>query len=64
MTAGEIHPSSMSMKKTDLEKQLAKKIAGTGSATGRGNQGTALSRREQALARKRELLEKSRKPKT
>jgi hypothetical protein len=53
----------MSLKKTDLEKLLAKKIAGTGSATSRGNQGTAMSRREQALARKRELLEKSRKSK-
>jgi hypothetical protein len=63
MTAGEIHPCTMSMKKTDLEKHLAKKIAGTGSATARGNQGTALNRREQALARKRELLEKSRKSK-
>ena len=50
----------MSMKKTDLEKHLGKKIAeGTG---GRGGQGTAMSRREQALARKRELLEKHRKP--
>ena len=53
----------MSLKKTDLEKMLAKKIAGTGSATSRGNPNTALSRREQALARKRELLEKSRKSK-
>ena len=53
----------MSLKKTDLEKMLAKKIAANGSSNARGNQGTALSRREQALARKRELLEKSRKPK-
>ena len=53
----------MSMKKTDLEKLLAKKIAGTGSANARGNQGTALSRREQALARKRELLARQKKSK-
>jgi hypothetical protein len=46
------------MKKSDLEKLKGKKIAGTGSAAARGNQGTALSRREQALARKRELLDK------
>jgi len=46
------------MKKSDLEKLKGKKIAGTGSTTARGNQGTALSRREQALARKRELLDK------
>lgn len=49
----------MSMKKADLEKYLAKKIA-SGTA-GRGGHGTAMSRREQALARKRELLEKRRK---
>jgi hypothetical protein len=54
----------MSLKKTDLEKMLAKKIAGTGSATSRGSPGTALSRREQALERKRQLLEKRRKPKS
>ena len=53
----------MSLKKTDLEKLLAKKIAGTGSTASRGSQGTALSRREQALARKRELLDKRRKSK-
>ena len=53
----------MSFKKTDLEKMLAKKIAGTGSTSSRGDQGTALNRREQALARKRELLEKRRKSK-
>ncbi|MBC8022873.1 MAG: hypothetical protein H7Y14_07125 [Burkholderiales bacterium] len=51
------------MKKTDLEKLKGKKIAGIGSATARGNQGTALNRREQALARKRELLERQRKAK-
>ena len=53
----------MSLKKSDLDKLLGKKIAGTGSTSGRGNQGTALSRREQALQRKRELLEKGRKSK-
>ena len=53
----------MSLKKSDLDKLLGKKISGTGSANSRGNQGTALSRREQALARKRELLEKQRKSK-
>jgi hypothetical protein len=52
----------MSMKKTDLEKHLAKKIASAGTGA-RGNQDTAMSRREQALARKRELLEKRRKTK-
>ena len=51
----------MSMKKTDLEKLQGKKIAGIGSANSRGNQNTALSRREQALARKKELLEKHKK---
>lgn len=53
------------MKKADMEKAKGKKISGTGSATGsaRGGQGSALDKREQALARKRELLEKSRKSK-
>jgi len=51
----------MSMKKTELEKLKGKKIAGIGSATARGDQGTAMSRREQALARKRELLERQRR---
>jgi|KBSMisStaDraftv2_1062788.scaffolds.fasta_scaffold82347_2 hypothetical protein len=50
----------MSMKKTDLEKLLGKKLAGDG-AGHRGGQGMAVSRREQALARKREMLEKSRR---
>jgi hypothetical protein len=44
----------MSMKKTDLEKLLGKKLAGDG-AGHRGGQGMAVSRREQALARKREM---------
>jgi len=51
----------MSMKKADLEKLLGKRL--DGSASGRAGHGTAMSRREQALARKRELLEKSRKKK-
>ena len=51
------------MKKADLEKLKGKRILGTGSATSRGDQGTALNRREQALARKRELMEKHRKGK-
>jgi hypothetical protein len=42
------------MKKADLEKLKGKKIPGT--ATSRGSGGTAVDRREQALARKRELL--------
>ena len=46
------------MKKADLEKLKGKKIGGGTGA--RGNQGVALDRREQALARKRELLEKAR----
>ena len=55
----------MSMKKTELEKLKGKKIEGTGSTASRGDQGTALSRREQALARKRELLlARKRKPGT
>lgn len=49
------------MKKADLEKFLGKKLGG--GAGGRGGHGTAMNRREQALARKRELLEKSRKKK-
>jgi hypothetical protein len=59
-TFGNLH--AMSMKKTDLEKHLAKKIAGE-SAGGRGGPGTAMNRREQALERKRQLLEKHRKSK-
>ena len=50
------------MKKPDLEKVKGKKIGGGGTA--RGNQGVALDRREQALARKRELLERARKGRT
>lgn len=49
------------MKKSELDKQLGKKIGG-GGHLGRGGGGDALSRREQALAQKRELLQKSRKP--
>lgn len=51
------------MKKADLEKLLGKKIAGSGHGSGRGGHGSASSKREQALARKRELLEKARKGK-
>ncbi|HEX6633853.1 MAG TPA: hypothetical protein VF038_07775 [Usitatibacter sp.] len=51
----------MTSKNADLEKQKGKKIAGGGSA--RGGPGAALSKRDQALARKRELLEKGRKSK-
>ena len=51
----------MSLKKSDLDKMLGRKIAGGAGA--RGGQGTAMSRREQALAKKRELLEKHRKSK-
>jgi hypothetical protein len=43
------------MKRTLLEKLKGKKIE-VGSTSSRGNQGTALGRREQALERKRELL--------
>lgn len=44
------------MKKTDLEKHLGKKLAGSSGA--RGGAGTAMSRREQALEAKRALLQK------
>ena len=53
----------MAMKKTELEKRKGKKIeSGVGNAP--GGQGGALDRREQALARKRALLERmaARKP--
>ncbi len=53
----------MSMKKTELEKLKGKRIAGAGFGSARGGQGAALDKREQALARKRELLEKRRKAK-
>ncbi len=49
------------MKKADMEKQKGKKIVGGSGTTARGGHGAALDKREQALARKRELLEKSRK---
>ncbi len=51
----------MSLKKTDLDKLLGKKIAGESSSRGGG--GAAMSRREQALETKRRLLEKHRKSK-
>ncbi|HEY2628493.1 MAG TPA: hypothetical protein VGI57_05165 [Usitatibacter sp.] len=50
------------MKKTDLEKSKAKKIEG-GVSNARGNMSAALDKREQAVARKRELLERQRRPK-
>jgi hypothetical protein len=46
------------MKKADLEKHKGKKILG-GAGMARGGHGAASDKREQALARKRELLEKS-----
>jgi hypothetical protein len=49
------------MKRTQLEKLEGKKIEGAASGA-RGQGATALSRREQALARKRELLEARKKP--
>lgn len=51
----------MSMKKTDLEKMLGKKLGGAANA--RGGHGSAMSKREQALEQKRLLLEKRRKSK-
>jgi len=51
----------MTRKNADLEKQKGKKIAETGSVRGGGV--AALSKREQALARKRELLGKGLKSK-
>jgi hypothetical protein len=51
------------MKKADMEKHKGKKILGSAGSTAGGGQGGALDKREQALARKRELLEKSRKSK-
>lgn len=50
------------MKKSQLEKVKGKKL-GPGLGAARGGQGEALDKREQAMARKRELLEKSRKGK-
>ena len=52
------------MKRADLEKHKGKKILGGSGSTARGGQGAALDKREQALARKRELLQKSRKGKS
>ena len=49
----------MTMKKAELEKHKAKKIP-LGAGIARGGHGEALGKREQALARKRELLERSR----
>jgi hypothetical protein len=51
------------MKKADMEKRKGKQIQGSGAGMARGGHGAAVDKREQALARKRELLEKSRKSK-
>lgn len=52
----------MSMKKTDLEKHLGKKLGG-GVGNTRGGHGSAMNKREQALEKKRQMLEKLRKSK-
>ena len=52
----------MPMKKSELDKRLGKKIAG-GVTNARGGGGDAQSRRDQALEKKRQLLERARKPK-
>jgi len=44
-----------------MEKHKGKKISGGSGSTARGGRDAALDKREQAFARKRELLEKSRK---
>jgi len=49
--------AGMSMKKSDIDKLAGKKIVG-GLGSHRGGKGSALDKREQALAKKRELLEK------
>jgi len=51
------------VKRAELEKLKGKKIAGAGGSGGRSAAGSASDRRDQALARKRELLEARRKPK-
>jgi len=51
------------VKPAELQMLKGKKIAGDGSATARGGAAGAVSKREQALARKRELLEARRKVK-
>jgi len=51
------------LKKTDLEKLKGKKITGGGFGLPRGGQGAAMSKRDQALERKRELLRRLQKPK-
>jgi len=51
------------LKKTDLEKLKGKKITGGGLGSPRGGQGAALSKREQALEQKRELLRRLQKSK-
>jgi len=50
------------MKKADLEKQLGKKVSG-GSETRGAGVGAMSNRREQAMERKRQLLEKQRRSK-
>lgn len=51
----------MTMKLTELHKRKGKKIAGGFGV--QGGQGSALDKREQAAARKKELLERQRKSK-
>ena len=51
------------MKKTDLEKLKGKKITGGGLGSARGGHGAALSKREQALEQKRQLLRRLQKAK-
>jgi hypothetical protein len=51
------------MKKADLERLKGKKITGGGFGSAQGGQGAALSKREQALEQKRELLKKLQKGK-
>jgi hypothetical protein len=58
-----LHIKAVELKKTDLEKLKGKKITGGGLVSVRGGQGEALSKREQALERKRELLRRLQKPK-
>jgi len=51
------------MKPAELQMLKGKKLTGRGSSNPRGGGAGAQDKREQALARKRELLEARRKPK-
>ncbi len=53
----------MTSKPAELQMLKGKKIKGRGSSTPRGGGAGAQDKREQALERKRELLERLRKPK-